>query len=280
MDPALAEWADAHARLTATMVDRIVPAATRDDITRVSTLTGHHDAAPVANEPFRQWVIEDDFVGGIRPGFAVAGAQMVRDVAPFEPMKLRMLNGTHSALAYLGYLGSHEAIADCMTDPAYRALVPRLWASEIIPALTRHEGVDLVDYVAALEDRYANLAIHHRTWQIAMDGSRKLPQRVLGTLAGNVAAGRPSPGLTLVIAAWMTYVDGVDEAGRPIDVRAPMSARPRTLSNGFAEDRVTAMPSVGEVFPQSLTAAIAPEVTAAFRNLQENGARHAVRELT
>lgn len=88
-----------------------------------------------------------------------------------------------------------------MTDPAYRALVPRLWASEIFPALTPYEGVDLVDYVAALEDRYANPAIHHRTWQIAMDGSRKLPQGILGTLAGNVAAGRPSPGLVLAIAA-------------------------------------------------------------------------------
>jgi fructuronate reductase len=279
IDPSLAAWIDANARFPATMVDRIVPATTADDIARVSALTGHHDAAPVVHEPFRQWIVEDDFVGGLRPDLGVVGVQMVHDVAPFELMKLRMLNGTHSALAYLGYLGGHETIAGCMADPAYRALVRRLWAPEIIPALTPPAGVNLFAYAAALEDRYANPAIRHRTWQIAMDGSQKLPQRILGTLSANLAAGRPSPGLMLAIAAWMTYVGGTDEKGQPIDVRDPLAARLRGLSVGPPEARVAALLSVGEVFPQALASAIAPGVTDAFLTLQDKGARRAVMEL-
>lgn len=280
IEPALADWIDAHARFPATMVDRIVPATTPEDMARVSALTGHHDAAPVVHEPFCQWVIEDDFVGDVRPDLGAVGVQMVQDVAPFELMKLRMLNGTHSSLAYLGYLGGHQTIADCMADPAYLALVRRLWAQEIIPALTPPPGIDLPAYAKALEDRFSNPAIRHRTWQIAMDGSQKLPQRILGTLEANLAAGRPSPGLMLAIASWMAYVGGTDEQGQLIDVRDPLATRLRVLSDGPPEARVAALLSVREVFPQTLASAIASGVTDAFRNLQDKGARRAVRELT
>lgn len=201
IDADLARWIGDNGRFPATMVDRIVPATTEADIARVAELTGSHDAAPVVHEPFRQWVVEDDFVGGVRPDLGSVGVQLVEDVAPFELMKLRMLNGTHSALAYLGYLAGHETISDCLSDPSFRAFVRRLWTSEIIPALTPPPGADLATYADALERRYANRAIRHRTWQIAMDGSQKLPQRILGTLASNIEAGRRSPGLMLAIAA-------------------------------------------------------------------------------
>jgi fructuronate reductase len=200
----------------------------------------------------------------------------VDDVAPFELMKLRMLNGTHSALAYLGYLGGYETIADCMADPSYRRLLRRLWEQEIIPALSPPPGVDLSAYAAALQDRFANPAIRHRTWQIAMDGSQKLPQRLLGTLQTNLAAGRASPGLMLAIAAWMIYVGGVDEAGQPIDVRDPLAPRLRALSSGPPDARVAALLAVREVFPADLAAAIAPGVTAALRSLTDIGARRTV----
>jgi fructuronate reductase len=280
IDPALARWIEENARFPATMVDRIVPAATADDIARAASLTGWHDAAPVVHEPFRQWVVEDDFVDGQRPDLGAVGVELVRDVAPYELMKLRMLNGTHSALAYLGYLGGHQTIADCLADPAYRAFVRRLWASEIIPALIPPAGVDLGAYASALEARYANPAIRHRTWQIAMDGSQKLPQRILGTLEANLAAGRPSPGLLLAIAAWMTYVGGVDEQGGPIDVRDPLAARLRALSASPPEARVAALLSLREIFPQALAAAIQPGVATAFACLLDKGARRAVEDLS
>ncbi|MGL4309833.1 MAG: mannitol dehydrogenase family protein [Paracoccaceae bacterium] len=282
IDPALAEWIAENGRFPATMVDRIVPATTPADIDRAATLTGHFDAAPVVHEPFRQWVIEDDFVGDQRPDLGAAGAEMVRDVAPYELMKLRMLNGTHSALAYLGYLGGHETIADCMADPVYRSLVRRLWEQEIIPALVPPPRVILSDYAAALEARYTNPSIRHRTWQIAMDGSQKLPQRILGTLATDLAAGRPCPGLCLVIAGWMRYVGGTDEKGHPIDVKDPLAARLRALSDGATtpETKVAALLSVREVFPDDLAKSIAPAVTEAFQRLLQQGARRSVEETT
>ena len=280
MDPGLADWIAGEARFPSTMVDRIVPATTPDDIAAVTALTGWHDAAPVVHEPFRQWVIEDDFVGGLRPDLAACGVQMVADIAPYELMKLRMLNGTHSALAYLGYLAGHPTIADCMADPMFGAFVRKLWQREIIPALTPPPGDDLAVYAAALADRYANPGIRHRTWQIAMDGSQKLPQRILGTLADNLAAGRDSPGLCLALAAWMHYVAGSDEAGQPIDVRDPLAVRLRAICDAHPGDgRVPAMLAVREVFPPDLAAQIEPAVQAAHGRLMALGARAAISAL-
>ena len=116
------------------MVDRIVPATKPEDIERLAALTGRLDLSPVMHEPFRQWVVEDDFVDGARPDLGAVGVQLVEDVTPFELMKLRMLNGTHSSLAYLGYLAGHETIADTVADPAFAALRP--------PPLARRDHPD------------------------------------------------------------------------------------------------------------------------------------------
>ncbi len=281
IDPGLADWIAAEGRFPATMVDRIVPATKPGDIERLTALTGFADAAPVVHEPFRQWVIEDDFVDGARPDLAAVGAQMVTDVTPFEHMKLRMLNGTHSALAYLGYLAGHETIADVMADPVFARFVDHLWRVEIIPALAPPAGVDLGAYAGALAARYANPAIRHRTWQIAMDGSQKLPQRLLGTLAENAAAGRSSPGLLLAVAAWMRYVGGIDERGAPIDVRDPMAAELRALGEAApdAAARVAALLSARAIFPADLAERLRPGVTAAYETLLDRGARAAAADV-
>lgn len=281
IDPALANWIAREARFPACMVDRIVPATRPEDIARVEALTGRHDASPVLHEPFRQWVIEDDFVGGARPDFAAAGATLVQDVTPFEHMKLRMLNGAHSALAYLGYLAGHQTIADTMADPVFAGFVRRLWRDEIAPVLQPPPGVDLAGYADALADRFANPAIRHRTWQIAMDGSQKLPQRILGTMAEVDRAGRACPGLALAVAGWMRYVGAMDEAGNPIDVRDPLAGRLRALSDAATtpEDRVQALLSVTAVFPPALALRIAPAVTAAYLRLTQIGARAATAEI-
>ncbi|WP_386679665.1 mannitol dehydrogenase family protein [Loktanella sp. R86503] len=279
IDPSLAEWIAEFGCFPATMVDRITPATTAQDITTVEQLTGRHDAAPVIHEPFRQWAVQDHFVNGDRPDLASAGVQMVQDVAPFEEMKLRMLNGTHSALAYLGYLAGHETIADTVSDPDFAAYVRQCWA-EIVPTVTAPPGVALTDYADELFDRYANPAIRHRTWQIAMDGSQKLPQRWLGTLRANLDAGRDSPALCLAVAGWMRYVTGIDEAGQPIDVRDPLADVLRHAATDTATGTVSALLSLRDVFPADLALQLVGPISTAAATLWAKGAAKAVQEVT
>jgi fructuronate reductase len=277
IDRDLADWISSEGRFPSTMVDRITPATTPEDIAQVEALIGYHDAAPVMHEPFSQWAVEDDFVDGAHPDLASAGVQMVEDVAPFEDMKLRMLNGTHSALAYAGYLAGHETIADTVGDPVFADFARALW-SEIIPTVHAPEGVNLTAYADALFDRYANPAIRHRTWQIAMDGSQKLPQRLLGTLRDRFEDGRSSPMLSLAVAAWMRYVGGADETGTPIDVRDPMADELRRLCDGATTpaDRVTALLSVREIFPADIANLLTIPVQAAAENVFRLGTRGAI----
>ena len=274
IDPALAQWIEAQGAFPATMVDRIVPATTPADLDRLEAATGYRDEAPVMHEPFRQWVVEDHFCGP-RPAFETVGVQMVADVTPFEHMKLRMLNGTHSSLAYLGYLAGHETIAETMADPVFADFVRGLWRDEIIPALTPPPGEDLGAYADALAARYANPAIRHRTWQIAMDGSQKLPQRILGTIAEGRAAGRAVPGLTLALAAWMRYASGRDEQGAVIEVKDPLAPRLAALWRDDPAQTVVGFLALAEVFPPALRddAGFAADLTAALSGLMKDGAR-------
>ncbi len=280
IDPALAAWLDMRGAFPSTMVDRIVPATSAVDLDRLEALTGIRDESPVMHEPFRQWVIEDHFAGS-RPDLEAVGVQMVADVTPFEHMKLRMLNGTHSSLAYLGYLAGHETIADTVADSAFSGYVRALWQHEIIPSLTPPSGTDLQDYATALHDRYANPAIRHRTWQIAMDGSQKLPQRILATIAEARAAGRHVPGLTLAVAAWMRYVSGRDEADQPIEVKDPLAPGLAKLWHEDPAQTVQDFLKLEAVFPTALRedAGFAGDLTAALTGLMVDGARAMVQKL-
>lgn len=183
------------------MVDRIVPATTDADRARVSAALGVEDAWPVMTEPFRQWVIEDDFSAG-RPDWERFGVQMVRDVRPFEEMKLRLLNGAHSAIAYLGLLAGHDTVAKSFGDPDIRRFVRALWA-EAAPTLPQDAGLDPESYVRDLTERFDNTALQHRTAQIANDGSQKLPQRIVGSALHRLAAGQRADCLMLAVAAWI-----------------------------------------------------------------------------
>ena len=203
------------------MVDRIVPATTAQDIAETERLIGTHDAVPVTTEPFTQWVIEDRFAAAC-PAWEEAGAQFVADVTPFELMKLRLLNAAHSAMAYLGYLAGHEFIYQTSADPLFARLIERLW-SEVAPTLPALP-INVEHYQRDLMARFRNTALPHRTWQIAMDGSQKLPQRILNTVRDSIAAGTPTDTLALVVAGWMRYVAGRDENGQPVDVRDPLAA--------------------------------------------------------
>ena len=222
-DPALAAWIAEHVTFPSTMVDRIVPATTSTDFADAQRLTGMRDEATVTAEAFGQWIIEDRF-SAARPRWEDAGAQLVDDVAPFETMKLRLLNGSHSTLAYLGFLAGHETIWQASSDPLLAQLVQRQMAEEIIPTLVAPPGIDLAAYCAQLMERFRNRALPHRTQQIAMDGSQKLPQRLLGTVRDRIASGASFHHLALAIAGWIRYASGTDERGREIAVSDPMAA--------------------------------------------------------
>ncbi|MEM7718130.1 MAG: mannitol dehydrogenase family protein [Pseudomonadota bacterium] len=279
LDPALGDWISQNVSFPSTMVDRITPATTLDDIVHLADKAGYHDPAVVVHEPFRQWAIEDNFPHG-RPAWDKAGAQMVSSVDAHETMKLRCLNGTHSALAYLGYMAGHETIADSVAAPGFADFCQYLWASEIVPTVPAPEGQDLNAYTAALLERYQNPSIRHRTWQIAMDGSQKLPQRILATVLDRMAEGHASPGLSLAIAAWMRYVGGVDEAGAAIDVRDPNAARLRSLSDSATDParKVAALLTMREVFDPKLaqSATFQADVTSAYLQLLHYGAAQTV----
>jgi fructuronate reductase len=254
-DLALAEWIAVHVAFPCTMVDRIVPATTPADVAEAARLLGVADGAPVVAEPYNSWVIENRFAAA-RPPWEDAGAQVVADVAPFETMKLRLLNGRHSTLAYLGFLAGHEFIWQASADPLLATLVERLMAEEVMPTLVAPPGVDLRAYGAQLMQRFRNPALPHRTQQIAMDGSQKLPQRLLATVRERLAGGGSIANLALAIAGWIRYASGVDEHGKPIAVSDPLSgkfAAISTAARGNAAQIAEGFLDLAEVFGADLS---------------------------
>ncbi len=212
-DQALGAWFERECACPSTMVDRIVPATTAEDRANLSDRIGLADEAAVMTEPFSQWVIEDRFAGA-RPQWEAVGAELVSDVRPYETAKLRMLNGAHSLLAYVGLVHGHAYVHEAVADPAIRPLVERLMADEAAPTIDAAPGQDMSAYAEALLGRFANPALQHRLAQIAMDGSQKIPQRWLETLAANQARGRNCPAILAGIAAWIRHLRG---ANGPVD---------------------------------------------------------------
>lgn len=204
--PDLATWLAANASFPSTMVDRIVPATTDADLARLAARLGVADTGMVKAEPFSQWVIEDDF-SGPRPAFEKVGAQLVADVRPFELAKLRMLNGSHSTIAYLGLFYGHQTVDQAMADPRIAPIVDGLM-EEAAATLPLVPGLDPASYAEALKARFRNAALEHRLSQIAMDGSQKLPQRLLGTIADLHSAGRTPRAAATGVAAWMRHFSG------------------------------------------------------------------------
>ena len=275
----LAEWIDAHVSFPGTMVDRIVPAATETSLAEITQELGVEDPCAISCEPFIQWVVEDNFVAG-RPEWEAAGVQMVKDVLPWEQMKLRMLNGSHSFLAYLGYLAGYAHINECMEDASFREAARRVMLNEQAPTL-RITDVDLTAYADSLIDRFANPALQHRTWQIAMDGSQKLPQRMLDGIRVHLERKSAWPLLALGVAGWIRYVSGTDERGDAIDVRDPLSDKIQSLVKASSEaERVNALLTLSEVFGQDLphNSVFVDAVNEAYQRLTRYGARQAVIE--
>jgi fructuronate reductase len=212
-DNDLAVWIANEVRFPSTMVDSITPAADEALMQKVADAVGLRDEAPVQRESFLQWVVED-VLGPDAPDVAGVGASLTSDVKAFELAKLRLLNGAHSTLAYVGLLMGYASVGEAMADRRLAGFVGRMMREDIVPSLRKTRGLDFETYIAAILQRFRNPALTHKLYQIASDGSQKLPYRILGTLADAFAAGRPIDRLAVPIAAWMQFVAREAKAGR------------------------------------------------------------------
>ncbi len=285
LDDDLYQWILKHVSFPCTMVDRIVPRTTEQDVTRIETALGMQDKGCVITEPFLQWVIEDKFVDG-RPQWeatSIDNVQITENVAAFEEMKLRLLNGTHSAMAYLGYLAGYQTVAQTIHDNDFARFIRNMMDVEITPSIAIQD-VDLDRYKDQLIARYQNTALQHRTWQIAMDGSQKLPQRLLRTLDYALAHQLATPCIYLTIAAWMTYVSGVDEQGQNIDVQDPLSDQFAAIWQQYGQNLpevVNRFLAIDKIFSPQLAnnPAVVKGLTQALNQIIQYGAKASVHKL-
>jgi fructuronate reductase len=251
VDGTLAGWIETHVAFPSTMVDRIVPSTTDADREAALDALRMKDAAPVPCEPFRQWVIEDRFPTG-RPAWEKVGAQLVDDVMPFELAKLRMLNGTHSTLAYLSMLAGFATIDEAIAHAPLKRLIHAMMTHEIAPTLDVPPSFDVLAYRDALLARYANAALKHRTAQIAMDGSQKIPPRLLATIEARLNAGQSIERLALAVAAWLVFLRGRADDGTRYDISDPMAARLTANVPADPQQLIDTMLAIKEVFPPEL----------------------------
>lgn len=273
-DASLASWIASEVAFPCSMVDRIVPAMTDEDFERLAAL-GVNDPNAVVCEAFSQWVVEDNFPMG-RPSWEAEGVEMVADVAPFETMKLRMLNGSHSLLAYLGALAGIETVFDGVNHTKLRALLRRYMLEEAAPTLEMPKGIDLDAYADSLLARFANDSLRHRLQQIAMDGSQKLPQRWLSGTFKRSAAGQLSPCIAMGVAAWIRYTLGEDLLGNRYTVDDPLAKRFADLHHIHGADAsvlVATFLAMDDVVPSALAAdkAFSQSVLTAYLALTQDG---------
>jgi fructuronate reductase len=271
-----AGWIADHCAFPQTMVDRIVPATEKADILALAARIGLEDRAMVKTEAFTQWVIEDRFAAGERPDFAAAGAQVTTDISLWEEAKLRLLNGAHSGIAYLGGLAGIAFVHEVVALPGARRFVEALW-DEAEATLTPPPALDVAAYRTALMARFADPGLRHRNVQIAMDGSQKLPQRLLAGIAVRLARGQGIDALALAVAAWMRWQEGRTDAGTSFTVDDPLAAETARRLAGLNDpaERTRALAGIQAIFPPALAAdpRFIEAVTRQLRRLSELGAR-------
>ena len=246
-DTELAQWISENVSFPSTMVDRIVPAVTEKTVDNINALLQKTkvqicDQAPIATERFSQWVIEDHFPNG-RPALEKVGVLLVDEVAPWEEMKLRLLNGSHSLLAYIGYLLGYATVDQCMQDAQLKQLIKSYMQEEAVPTLNMPSDVDLGDYIQQLLTRFSNDSLQHKTLQIAMDGSQKLPQRwCAGSLALFQKNNSPNV-VALGFAAWIFFLRGGQDTAEQHTIDDPLadSLHALAMEQNSATDKVRAL---------------------------------------
>ena len=252
-DAGVAGWIEETARFPRTMVDSITPATDQALRERVAQATGLEDAWPIQRERFAQWVIEEVEYAA-QPDWASVGITVSRDVAAYERAKLRLLNGAHSTLAYVGLLAGLQTVAEAMAQPALRTFIERMMSHDIEPTLDMPQPGALTTYRQSILRRFENPAMQHRLAQIAWDGSQKLPIRILGTVADALRAGRSLARLVVPIAAWMQFVRARTRDG--VEIVDPLAAQLAALgrqTTGNADHDLPLFFALPGVFPADLT---------------------------
>lgn len=277
IDRDLSAWIEGEVGFPRTMVDSITPATDDALRARVADATGLTDRWPVQREAFTQWVIEG--LPGAGPDWESVGVIVTDNVSAYERAKLRLLNGAHSSLAYLGLLRGYETVAEAMRDRALADFVKALMVEDIVPTVRPPQGLNLASYIDAILKRFRNPAIRHNLAQIAWDGSQKLPFRLLGTIADNIVTGRPIERLCVPIAAWVLFVRMQVAAGQALaDPLAKALAKAAKACRGDAEADVAAFLKIRAVFPPALcdNPNFRARVAASYATLLDRAGRSAV----
>ena len=278
LDPELRDWIAECCTFPNCMVDRITPVTTDDDRRMVREQYGYDDAWPVVCEPFRQWVVEDRFCSG-RPEWERAGVQMTDDVYPYEKMKIRLLNSSHSAIAYLGYLAGYRYIHEVASDDEFKRFMMTIMDDEVTSLLDPVPGVDLARYKQTLVERFANPTIRDQVTRVALDGSQKIPKFMLPSIREQLERGGPIRMQCLAIAGWFRYLRGEDENGEDIVIDDPAAEELQRLAMSGGEDAGPLL-GVKEIFGEELAGSerFTNDVGRALRSLYRKGARATLRE--
>jgi len=213
----LGEWVEHEVHFPNSMVDRITPVTTDADRAEIRERFGIDDQWPVVCEPYTQWVLEDAFADG-RPPYEEAGVQLVDQVEPYELMKLRLLNGSHQAMCYFGYLSGYRLVHEAAQDPMFQAFLLGYMDEEATPTLPPVPGVDLDGYKHTLIERFSNPQVHDTIARLCEQSSDRIPKWLLPVIRQQLATGGEIRRSAAVVASWARYAEGVDEQGKPIEV--------------------------------------------------------------
>ena len=248
--PELTDWLEHNASFPSSMVDGIVPRVREKDRTALEQRNGTTDPILVIVEDYLRWVIKDDFAGD-RLSLDSVGAEIVSDVGPYETIKLLLLNGPHSAIAYFGSLAGFDYIYEAVAHPILRTAVDSLLQHELLPVAEDTAGHHATDYGGIALDHFANTNIEYRTLQVATDGSLKIQQRILPAISWHLSRGRVPDGLSLILAGWMRFQAGVTDAGERYHVTDPMAEALADCHGGAAggTEIVNRFLAMGEIFP-------------------------------
>ncbi|RFA13141.1 mannitol dehydrogenase [Subtercola boreus] len=274
-DPELASWITTHVSFPNSMVDRITPVTTEADRSLVTERFAINDQWPVMAEPFVQWVLEDDFTLG-RPAYEEVGVQMVSDVEPYELMKLRLLNASHQAMAYFGYLLGHRYAHEAATDPFIVELLRRYMDDEATPTLSPVPGIDLAVYKATLLERFANPEIRDTLARLCQDSSDRIPKWLIPVVRSNIDNGGQTLLSAAIIASWARYAEGVDELGEPIDVVDPLASSLIPLANTYPQNPLGFLQNERVFGDLASHPVVAGQYAEALRVLHEQGAQAAL----